>query len=112
MRARSIDVKQSIGRLLYNTIFTSDRRKLFGKGHLITEEEAAMLQAAGLTNVWVAELEPGEVNEDHAVMQVAGEIGCGSLEIQLAAGGRANLTATEPCCVLVDAQLLKEINYV
>jgi len=112
MRARSIDVKHSISRLLYSTIFTSDHRKLFGKGHLITEEDAAMLQAAGLTNVWVAELEPGEVNEDQAVMQVAGEIGCGSLEIQLAAGGRANLTATEPCCALVDAQLLKEINYV
>lgn len=43
-------------------------------------------------------------------MQVASEIGCGSLEIRLAAGGRANLFATEPCCLLVDDELLKQIN--
>ena len=43
-------------------------------------------------------------------MQVASEIGCGSLEIRLAAGGRANLFTTEPCCLLVDDELLKQIN--
>jgi len=43
-------------------------------------------------------------------MQVASEIGCGALEIRLAAGGRANLFTTEPCCVLVDDELLKQIN--
>ncbi len=31
-------------------------------------------------------------------------------EIKLAAGGRANLIATEPCCVLVDDDLLKQVN--
>jgi molybdenum cofactor cytidylyltransferase len=50
------------------------------------------------------------VGEDEAVMEVATEIGCGSLEIRLAAGGRANLFTTEPCCVLVDDELLKQIN--
>jgi hypothetical protein len=49
-------------------------------------------------------------SEDDAVMQVAGEIGCGALEIRLAPGGRANLFTTEPCCVLVDDELLKQIN--
>jgi molybdenum cofactor cytidylyltransferase len=43
-------------------------------------------------------------------MQVASEIGCGALEIRLAAGGRANLFTTEACCVLVDDELLKQIN--
>jgi molybdenum cofactor cytidylyltransferase len=37
-------------------------------------------------------------------------MGCGSFEIRLAAGGRANLVATENCCVLVDDELLKQIN--
>jgi molybdenum cofactor cytidylyltransferase len=32
------------------------------------------------------------------------------IEIRLAAGGRANLFATEPCCILVDDDLLKQIN--
>jgi hypothetical protein len=43
-------------------------------------------------------------------MQVASEIGRGALEIRLAAGGRTNLFTTEPCCVLVDDDLLKQIN--
>ncbi|MBZ5612346.1 MAG: hypothetical protein LAP38_29185, partial [Acidobacteriia bacterium] len=69
-----------------------------------------MLETEGMNEVWVTELEEGEVGEDEAVMQVAGEIGCGSLEIRLAAGGRANLFTTEACCMLVDDELLKQIN--
>jgi len=63
-----------------------------------------------MESIWVTELEDGEVGEDDAVCQVATEMGCGSFEIRLAAGGRANLMATENCCVLVDDELLKQIN--
>jgi molybdenum cofactor cytidylyltransferase len=69
-----------------------------------------MLQTEGMNEVWVTELEEGEVGEDDAVMQVASEIGCGALEIRLAAGGRANLFTTEGGCLLVDDELLKQIN--
>jgi molybdenum cofactor cytidylyltransferase len=37
-------------------------------------------------------------------------MGCGCYEIHPAAGGRANLLATESCCVLVDDELLRQIN--
>jgi molybdenum cofactor cytidylyltransferase len=63
-----------------------------------------------MDQIWVTELEDGEVSEDDAVCSVASEMGCGSFEIRLAAGGRANLLATEKCCVLVDDELLKQIN--
>ena len=63
-----------------------------------------------MDSIWVTELEEGEIGEDDAVCQVASEMGCGSFEIRLAAGGRANLLATENCCVLVDDELLKQIN--
>jgi molybdenum cofactor cytidylyltransferase len=68
------------------------------------------LESEGMESIWVTELEEGEVGEDEAVCQVASEMGCGSFEIRLAAGGRANLLATENCCVLVDDELLKQIN--
>ena len=45
-----------------------------------------------MDEVWVTELEEGEVGEDEAVSMVASEMGCGCLEIRLAAGGRANLS--------------------
>jgi molybdenum cofactor cytidylyltransferase len=83
---------------------------LLAKGHVISEEDVKLLEVEGMDSVWVAELEEGEVAEDEAVMAVASEMGCGSIEIRLAAGGRANLLATEPACVLVDDELLKQIN--
>lgn len=77
---------------------------------MLSEEDVRLLESEGMAQVWVTELEEGEVGEDQAVMAVATEMGCGALEIRLAAGGRANLFATEDCCVLVDDELLKQIN--
>jgi molybdenum cofactor cytidylyltransferase len=77
---------------------------------VISDEDVRVLESEGMENIWVTELEDGEIGEDEAVCQVASEMGCGSFEIRLAAGGRANLLATENCCVLVDDELLKQIN--
>ncbi|MEJ1938515.1 hypothetical protein WDZ92_50620, partial [Nostoc sp. NIES-2111] len=63
-----------------------------------------------MNEVWVTQLEDGELSEDDAVLIVAKEIGSGSVEIRLAPGGRANLFATEDCAVLIDEDLLKQIN--
>src|SRR6185295_4930658 len=85
-------------------------KKLLAKGHLIKDDDIRLLESEGLATIWVTELEANEVAEDEAVCAVASEIGCGSFEIRMAAGGRANLLATENCCVLVDDELLKQIN--
>jgi len=110
MKAQTVDIKESAGRILCCTIFRPSGRKLLGKGHVLNEEDVRLLETEGLGQVWVTELEDGEVGEDEAVSNAAQEMGCGCLEIRLAAGGRANLFATEDCCVLVDDELLKQIN--
>jgi len=110
MRAQTVDVSESAGRVLCCTVFRPCGRKLLAKGHLISEEDVKLLETEGMQEVWVTELEDGEVGEDEAVMTVAGEMGCGCMEIRLAAGGRANLIAIEDCCVLVDDELLRQIN--
>jgi molybdenum cofactor cytidylyltransferase len=110
MKAQTIDVRESTGRILCCTIFRPGGKKLLAKGHQLSDEDVRLLETEGLQQVWVTELEDGEVGEDDAVTTVAQEMGCGCLEIRLAAGGRANLTATEDCCVLVDDELLKQIN--
>ncbi len=110
MKALTVDVKESVGRILCCTIFRPGGRKLLAKGHVISEEDIRLLATEGMDQVWVTQLEEGEIPEDDAVMKVATEMGCGCLEIRLAAGGRANLFSTEDCCVLVDDELLKQIN--
>ena len=109
MKARVIDVSNSEGRILLSTICHAGKT-LFHTGHRIDGDDVQMLQSEALGDVWVAELEEGEIGEDEAVMQVASQIGCGSLEVRPAAGGRANVFATEASCVLVDADLLKQTN--
>jgi molybdenum cofactor cytidylyltransferase len=96
--------------MLCCTIFRSGGKKLLAKGHTLSDEDVRLLETEGLGQVWVTELEEGEIGEDAAVGQVSTEMGCGCLEIRLAAGGRANLFATEDCCVLVDDDLLRQIN--
>jgi molybdenum cofactor cytidylyltransferase len=110
MRAQTIDIKESTGRILCCTIFRPGGKKLLAKGHLLNDDDVRLLETEGLQEVWVTQLEEGELSEDDAVSMVAGEMGCGCLEIRLAAGGRANLVALEDCCVLVDDELLKQIN--
>jgi molybdenum cofactor cytidylyltransferase len=110
MKAQTVDVRESTGRILCCTIFRPGGRKLLAKGHILSEEDVQLLETEGLGQVWVTELEDGEVGEDEAVRQAATEMGCGCLEIRLAAGGRANLFATEDCCFLVDDELLRQIN--
>jgi hypothetical protein len=110
MRPQLIAVKRSMGRVLCSTIFHPSGKKLLAKGHVISEEDARMLEVEGLADVWVTETEDNEISEDLAVMEVGTAIGCGSLEIRSAAGGRANLFATESCCMLVDDELLRQIN--
>lgn len=110
MKALTVDVKESTGRILCCTIFRPGGKKLLSKGHVLSEDDVRLLETEGMQEVWVTELEDGEIGEDEAVMQVSREMGCGCLEIRLAAGGRANLVATEDCCLLVDDELLKQIN--
>ena len=110
MRAQTVDVKASTGRILCSTIFRSSGKKLLAKGHVISEEDVRILESEGMNRVVVTELEDGEVAEDEAVCAAAAELACGCYEVKLAAGGRANLHATENCCVLVDDDLLRQLN--
>lgn len=110
MRAQTVDIRESSGRILCCTIFRPCGKKLLSKGHILSDEDIRLLQTEGMSQVWVTELEAGEVSEDDAVMTVGREVGVGCIEIRQAPGGRANLFATEDCCVLIDDDLLKQIN--
>src|SRR5579862_1516902 len=101
MKAQTIEIQESTGRVLSSPIFRPGGKKLMAKGHILREEDIRVLQSEGMSRIWVTELEEGEISEDEAVCAIAGEMACGSYEIQLAAGGRANLIATENCCILV-----------
>jgi molybdenum cofactor cytidylyltransferase len=66
MKAQTVGVRESTGRILCCTIFQPGGRKLFGKGHVLSDDDVRLLETAGLNEVWVTELEEGEVGEDEA----------------------------------------------
>ena len=110
MRTEVIDVSSAVGKLLFTPIFQASGKKLLAKGHQINEEDIRLLGLEGHSRVSVAMLDENEIPEDQASSLIATEAACGTMEIRLAAGGRANLFATENCSLLVDEDLLKRIN--
>lgn len=110
MKAQPVDVKQAAGKILCSTVFRACGKKLLPKGRVIREEDVELLRSEGMTQVWVTELEEGEIGEDEAAIRIAQEVGCGALEIRPGPGGKANLVASENCCVLVDEELLRQMN--
>ena len=99
LTTETIDVKMSTGRVLCTTIFKPGGRKLLSKGHQINADDIKMLAVEGMELVGVTRLEEGEISEDEAVLAVAQEMARGALEIRLAAGGRANIFATQNCAL-------------
>ncbi len=67
MKAQTVDVRESTGRILCCTIFRSTGKKLLAKGHIISDDDIRILESEGMRNIWVTELEEGEVGEDDAV---------------------------------------------
>lgn len=110
MHIQTIDITASTGRILSSAVFRPGGRKLLAKGHILREEDVRVLLSEGMKEIWVTVLDENEVSEDEVVCAIAGEMACGSYEAQVVAGGRANLIASEDCCVLVDEDLLRQVN--
>ena len=62
MRAQTVDVKSSTGRILCCTVFRPGGKKLLAKGHIISDEDIRVLESEGMDRIWVTELEDGEIS--------------------------------------------------
>ena len=61
MRAQTVSVKESTGRILCSTIFRPCGKKLLAKGHMMSEDDVRLLQTEGMDEIWVTQLEDGEI---------------------------------------------------
>ena len=50
-------LKYSAGRILCSTVFRPSGKKLFARGHVISDEDAKLLETEGLNQVWVTAVE-------------------------------------------------------
>ena len=64
MKAQTIEIQESAGRILSSAIFRPGGKKLMAKGHILREEDVRVLQSEGMERIWVTELEEGEISEE------------------------------------------------
>jgi molybdenum cofactor cytidylyltransferase len=82
------------------------------KGTLIGPAEIAALEAAGIKDVVVARLEPGDVSEDQAAAEIAKAIAGEGVHVERAFTGRANIFAERAGILVVDREAIDRLNRV
>ncbi len=82
------------------------------KGTLIGPAEVAALEAAGIKDVVVARLEPGDVSEDKAAAEIAKAVAGPGVHVERAFTGRCNLFAEAPGVLVVERELIDRLNRV
>ena len=84
----------------------------FRKGRVLSADDVRALEQAGLTDLTIAWLEPGDVAEDEAAARIAhaaADAG-GSVRVGAAFTGRANLYARTDGLALIDAEAIHAAN--
>ena len=82
------------------------------KGTLIGSAEAAALKAAGVKEIVVARLEPGDVSEDQAAADIAAGVAGDGVRIDRAFTGRCNLFAETSGVLVLDKDTIDDLNRV
>ena len=82
------------------------------KGTLIGKAEIAALEAAGIAEIVVARLEPGDVSEDAAAAEIAAAVAGEGVRVDRAFTGRANLFAEQAGVLVVDKDAIDRLNQV
>jgi hypothetical protein len=110
MKFAPVLLSDARGKILGHNIADAEGRRLLRKGKPLSDEDLEKLRALGRTSVYVAEIEPDDVDENQAARRIAGAI-CGpGLQISHASSGRTNLLASEQGILRVDIERLAQIN--
>jgi molybdenum cofactor cytidylyltransferase len=110
MKFGAVAPKDARGATAVHTIRQGDL--VLKKGTLIGPAEIAALEAAGIKDVVVAQLEPGDVSEDVAAAEIAKKVAGPGVHIDRAFTGRANLFAETAGVLVVDKDAIDRLNRV
>jgi molybdenum cofactor cytidylyltransferase len=105
-----VPLAEAAGKILGHNIAGADGKRLLRKGKPLTADDLAALAGIGRQSVYVAELEPGDVDENNAARRVARAIAGPGLRLPGAASGRANALAGALGILRVDAVRLDQLN--
>lgn len=108
MKFGPVAVRNAEGAVLAHSVATASGR--LRKGRVLTVSDLEDLQDAGLTDVIVAELEPGDVDENAAALRLAQAVAGPGLRLSAPFTGRVNLLAEGPGVAVLDVAALEAVN--
>jgi molybdenum cofactor cytidylyltransferase len=108
MKFAEYDVSAAEGAILAHSV--KHHGGIFKKGRVLSAGDMALLQESGVTRVFAARLEAGDVPEDAAAEQMAKAIAGSNLLVQEPFTGRSNLHAASAGVFTIDEERLKAIN--
>src|SRR5262245_7533785 len=102
MQFGPVPIKDAQGTILAHNIASPDGTRLMTKGRELAVSDIELLAAHGYSDVYVAWLDPDDIDENTAALQTA-QIACGEhIEMSRAAVGRVNLHAVAAGVLRVD----------
>ncbi|MEM7116242.1 MAG: molybdopterin-binding protein [Chloroflexota bacterium] len=110
MKFGPVPTTEAAGKILGHNIAAPSGRRAFRKGHALTSDDITQLLAIGRTIVYVAEIEPDDVDENEAAKRIATAVAGGNLTLSRAVTGRVNLHAAKLGVLRVDAARLAQVN--
>jgi hypothetical protein len=110
MKFGPVPLAQAEGKILAHNVAGLDGRRLLRKGKPLTAEDVENLRRIGRTTVYVAELEPHDVDEDAAARRVGQAALGANVKISGTASGRTNLLSTVLGVLRVDVGRLARVN--
>ena len=110
MRFGPVPLSAALGATLAHSVAVTEGR--LRKGRVLTQEDIAALEGAGIEEVIVARLDPGDIDENAGAARLAESL-CGSgLRMSKPFTGRVNLLADGPGVVVMDRAALEAVNAV
>ena len=108
MKFGSIPVASAVGATLVHSQTLGGKR--YRKGRLLTADDVAAMAAAGVGEVTVAQLEPGDVDENTAARRLGESAAGENIRVGIANTGRVNLFAAADGLVEFDPARIDTVN--
>ena len=110
MKFEPVPLSEAKGKILGHNIAGANGQRMLRKGKPLTDANLESLRVLGRLSVYVAQMEPDDVNENKAARRVAEAICGAGLHITGVASGRANLLSNEMGIFRIDVERLMQIN--
>ena len=110
MKFGAVPLSEAKGKILGHNIAGLNGQRLLRKGRPLEEQDIQALASIGRENVYVAELEADDLNENEAAGRIANACSGAGVRLVGPAAGRVNLLATGQGVLRIDVELLERIN--